>query len=281
MVSFADKIPLGLLPIPASVTGGTLSGRNVTFSGALAGATPADVMVGPGPSPAGYLPLSLFGVTPIAGMGDETIVNFNVPAFSFAGETFTRVGVVSNGYVVVGGGTGADVQFINQNLPDPTPPNNVLAPFWSDLNPAFGGAVRIATLTDGVDTWLVIDWEGVVNYSNRAPNSFQVWIRLGTVQDITFTYGTVSNGDLGFLTVGAENRYGNRGQNFYVDGIGTPPGPTVEVAVTSTAPIPAAPHVITYSSQGIKAGTWTNCAELISDMFQGVNVACFDVTVTR
>ena len=51
----------------------------------------------------GYIPLSAFGVTPTP-IGDDDIVNFNVPDFQWAGQTWNRIGVVSNGYVVVGGG---------------------------------------------------------------------------------------------------------------------------------------------------------------------------------
>jgi hypothetical protein len=82
-------------------------------------------------------------------------------------ESYTRIGVVSNGYVVVGGGTAADVSFINQSLPNPAAPNDVLAPFWTDLDltSARGGALRVATLTDGVSTWLVVDWDKASNYS--------------------------------------------------------------------------------------------------------------------
>ncbi len=205
-VVISDQLPKQLLLDANSVVGATPSGNAVTFSGALAGAQPPDVLVAPGTSPAGYLPLSLFGVTPIAGVGDETIVNYNVPGFLYGGQTYTRIGLTSNGYAVVGGGTAADVQFINQNLPNPALPNNVLAPFWTDLNPAAGGALRIASLTDGVSSWLVLDWEAVKEYSASLYNSFQIWILLGAVEDISFTYGELQgNGDIGFLTVGAEN----------------------------------------------------------------------------
>ena len=68
-----------------------------------------------GDSPAGgYLPLSLFGIAPIAGVGDDTITNFNVPPFFYGGEPYTSIGVVSNGYVVLGGGTSADIVFTPQ-----------------------------------------------------------------------------------------------------------------------------------------------------------------------
>ena len=92
-------------------------------------------------------PCRCFGVAPISGVGDDTITNFTVPTFYYGGEPYTRIGVVSNGYVVVGGGTAADVVFTPQTFPNPARPNNVLAPFWTDLNPAAGGAIRIATLT--------------------------------------------------------------------------------------------------------------------------------------
>ena len=64
----------------------------------------------------GYIPLSAFGVTPTP-IGDDDIVNFNVPDFQWAGQTWNRIGVVSNGYVVVGGGSSADVNLIPSAFP--------------------------------------------------------------------------------------------------------------------------------------------------------------------
>jgi hypothetical protein len=84
-------------------------------------------------------------------MGDESIVNFTVPRVQVRQRrSYTRVGVVSNGYVVIGGGTAQDVAYLNQSpSPRPTRPNNIVAPFWSDLNPGASGAVRVGSLTDG------------------------------------------------------------------------------------------------------------------------------------
>jgi len=102
--------------VNGSLTGGTqVTNRLITAGGSLPAAQAPTVSIAPGASPAGgYLPLSLFGIAPIAGVGDETITNFNVPAYVFAGETYTRIGLVSDGYAVVGGGTGGDIQFVNQ-----------------------------------------------------------------------------------------------------------------------------------------------------------------------
>ncbi len=276
-VSLYDKLPEQLNLINSSVVGGTQNHNRVLFSGTLAGAQAPVVSIGTGTSPAGYLPLSLFGITPEAGVDDESILNYNVPAFNYGGQSYTSIGFVSNGYAVVGGGTGADVQFVNQQLPDPTPPNNVLAPFWSDLNPGAAGAMRIGTLSDGVNTWLVLDWEGVKEYSTAKTNSFQIWIGVDGAEDITFTYGTLQgSGDGGFLTVGAENFAGTSGQNYYADGIiGTLPTSTTQLRVSSLPGVPGEAHTVTYTAVGQKTGKWVNYSELTSDQFFGTNIARF------
>ena len=215
-------------------------------------------------------------------MGDETIVNFTVPAFTFAGQTWTRLGVVSNGYVVVGGGTAADVDFVNQVFPDSNPPNNVLAPFWTDLNPAAGGAVRIGVVTRRHHSWIVVDWAAVKEFSTAATNTFQMWIRVGTVEDITYAYGTIGgNGDGGFLTVGAENLFGNRGDNEYVNGTGTLPASGTQLRVTSTPSAPGQTHTITYTARGVRVGPWKNCAEVTADTIFGTAASCIEGSVTN
>jgi hypothetical protein len=70
----------------------------VAWSGVLTPAIPPQVSAvtlatGSGPA-GGYLPLSLFGIAPIAGVGDDTITNFNVPTF-FYGGSHTREWVSS------------------------------------------------------------------------------------------------------------------------------------------------------------------------------------------
>jgi uncharacterized repeat protein (TIGR01451 family) len=286
-VNLFDPLPRELNLVRGSVSGATALGDLLFFRGSLYGAAPPEVTVGTGTSPNGsYLPLSLFGIAPLTGVGDETITNFNVPAFTYAGETYTRIGMVSDGYLVVGGGTGADVQFVNQSLPDPTPPNNVLAPFWTDLNPGVGGTMRVGILTGGGNSWLVFDWESVPNYSGGS-NSFEVWVGINGVQDISFSYGPdLTSGDSGTLTVGAENKYGNRGANYYYsDGttsVGTLPTPNFDAVVVNSVPgAPGESHVITFTAKGVIKGKWTNCALMTGDIFFGTNTACFSGEVVR
>jgi hypothetical protein len=209
----------------------TITPRLITaFAASIfcAAAHSASITIGLGSGPAGdYLPLSIFGISPIAGVGDETITNFNVPSFTYAGQSWTRVGVVSNGYVVVGGGTSADVQSGNQDLPSASAPGNILAPFWTDLDPAAGGAIRIGTLTNGADTWIVIDWAGVRNQGTAVTNTFEIWLGLNSdthpAEDIAFSYETVSSGAGGLLTIGAQDISRTVGDSYYFNGIGSLP----------------------------------------------------------
>ena len=158
----------------------------------------------------------------------------------------------------------------------------MLAPFWTDLNPAVaGGAVRIGVLQDGIDTWIVVDWAGVSEFSDVSrKHSFQAWIGVNTDtnpgEDITYAYGPIGgNGDLGRLTVGAENQLGNSGDNYYVNGVGTLPANGTQLVVTTDPPAPGASRIIRFTAKGARKGKWRNCAEMTADVFFGTSTACF------
>lgn len=283
----SDAVPQQLKLDKKSVVGGTASGNTVEFHGSLFGAAPPlpDVAVDPLASPFGYLGLAGFGSSIDVGATDESIANFNVPSFDYAGESYSSIGIVSNGYVVVGGGTGADVDFINTDLPNGAAPNNVLAPFWTDLNPAFGGRVLVNVLSNGPDTWTVIEWESVRSFGDVETVTTQIWIGTNTDtnpgEDISFVYGAdVSDGDGGFLTVGVENAFGNAGGTVYFDGAGTPPAPSFpfgsfEVDVFSVPGTPGETHTITFTAEGTTVGEWWNYAEMTSTGIAGTAIAGF------
>jgi hypothetical protein len=258
----------------------TVVNNAVTFSGSLVPALPPQVTsITAGGSPAGYLPLSLFGIAPIAGVGDDTITNFNTPTFWYGGESYTRLGVVSNGYVVLGGGTAADIVFAPQTFPNPARPNNVVAPFWSDLNPAGAGAIRIGTLTDGVSTWLVVDWAGVRNFSNPTTHSFQVWLKTGATppsEEVTMAYGTAGAGDpASGVNWGAENRDGSSGAN-----LAAPPANGSDWTVHLSPPQAGGTQTVTYDAKGKTTGTFTALASLTSNVTPGITQVPVDLTVT-
>lgn len=283
--SLTTQIDPSVELIPSSVSGGRVyDARTIKTKATLFPQQPplVTVAVDPTASPAGYLGLSQFPGNTVVDLTDESIVNFIVPPYLYAGELYNQIGIVSNGYLVAGGGTESDVIFANfAPLPSPTAPNNILAPFWTDLNPEAGGQVLVNFLTDGVSTWMIIEYEQTPNFTSSAEiNTFQVWIGVDGVEDISFTYGPdITGGDGGDLTVGAENKFGNSGGMVYFNGDGEAPSPSYpngeyEVKVRSVPGEPGAKRTVSYSVRGVSPGYAGNCARVTSDVFQGVAIAC-------
>jgi hypothetical protein len=238
----------------------------------LAGRRPGVPAVAPG-SLAGYLPLDAFGVAPVA-VGDEQIVNFNVPAFEFAGESYSRIGVDSNGYLIVGGGVNEDNNCCNLPTgPDPARPNNVLAPFWTDLDGTGAPGIFATTLTDGVGTWLVIEHR-VNIFGTNDLQAFQTWIGIDGVEDITYAYdpgNLPTSGGQDFL-VGAENELGEGDMEAVL--------PTEDLRVTSTDA--SAGDVLSYTLfvRGQNEGPAAVTTTMSADTVAGLTVVKTDVLVT-
>jgi hypothetical protein len=167
------------------------------------------------------------------------VVDFTgLPPFVYGDGTATAISVSSNGWLAVGGTT-AGATFIPQVTPDPAEPNNTLAPFWTDLDGTNARGLLAATLSDGVNTWLVVQWDTAVFGAGPTDPlvQMQAWIGLNGTQDISYAYeptnlpaGTPLGGD---FIVGAENDDGSRGSN-----LGLNVAPTVDLVVTSTAGTP-------------------------------------------
>lgn len=273
----------------AVVSTGTKVGMKagaLQWSGTLSATQPPSIVsVAPGTGPAGgYLPLSLFGIPPIAGVGDETITNFGVPTFYFGGEPYTSLGVVSDGYLVVGGGDSSDVNFAPQTFPSTSRPNNVLAPVWTDMNPAFGGAIRIGTLTDGSNTWIVVDYGAVRNFDNVTTHTYEVWIQVsggaagtGPVSEqVTYSYDTVGAGDPAVgANWGAENRAGTSGVN-----LASQPADGSEYVVTTSPPVAGGSATLEFDVSSKKAGTFPTFAQMTSDVTQGITQVDRTLTAT-
>jgi hypothetical protein len=256
----------------ASQTGlRTVEASDVTLSPAVQG-TPS---LAPGSNPVGvWLPLSLF-TGPIA-VGDETIVNFNVPAYLYNGVTFTRIGVTSNGYIVAGGGTGQDVEFDPPGIPNPARPNNVMAPFWTDLDGTSAAGIRVVSLTDGVNTWVAVEWQ--LNPFGTVGNEqlFQTWIGIDGVQDISFAYDPADlPASPHTLVVGAENVDGSGG-----DSLGFGVAPTEDLVVTSSDPAPGGSVSYEVTVLGVVPGTGVVTTEMAGGGLPGTTIAKSEVEVS-
>ena len=81
--------------------------------------------------------------------------------------------------------------------------------------------------------------------------------------------------------MGAENAFGNRGQNFYYNGTGTAPTSGMnDVVVTGTPAAPGETKTITFQVKGVRTGKWVNYAEMTGDLWFGTNIARFAGEVT-
>jgi hypothetical protein len=248
--------------------------RSVHATGTLAGASPGVPATETPSGGFGYLPLASFGVSPI-GIGDEEIINFNVPAFEFAGQSWDRIGVDSNGYLIVGGGSSEDNNCCNlPSGPDPARPNNILAPLWTDLDGTGASGIRATVLTDGTNSWLVVEYEVRV-FGTSDLRRFQAWVGIDDEQDITYEYAadqTDPNGQ-DFL-VGAENLLG--------DGEMEADLPTTAgVRVTSTDATPGDVLSYTFRARGTRPGTGDMVTEMTATQVPGVTIERTELRVRR
>ena len=241
--------------------------NSVRATATLAPEAPGIPSLTPG-SVAGYLPLDAFGITPTA-VGDEDLVNFNTPAFAYSGRSYNRIGVDTNGYVVVGGGTSADNNCCN--LPggaSPAAPNNIIAPYWTDLDGTGAPGIFVASLTDGVDSWIVVEHRVYV-WGTTSVRAFQTWIGTGSGQDVSMAYGSSALGQDApgqDLLVGAENILGQ--------GEFLPAGtaPTEDLRVNSTASTPAEELSYEVEVLGQSKGTGTFETQMTSPTLLGTSV---------
>jgi subtilisin family serine protease len=273
---------------------GTATADGLEWDGTLSEAIPPPINSitpgeGEGLAGFGYLKLSDFGIPPQAGFGDETLANVSLSNLSYGHELYSQVGIDSNGYLVMGGGDNNDNNCCDiTNFPDTARPNNVIAPFWTDLNPGAGGGVFLATDTEdcgapgpGADDcrYLIIDYEDVPVFGTTRTQSFEVWIQRAPAghEGITIEYGTLHYpGASTGINEGAENRTGTSGVNL-------DPFAASDSSYTVNAgfPTPGGSVNITYDAKGVRAGTYTLPARMTSNQTVGTTSKLVTLTVTR
>jgi uncharacterized repeat protein (TIGR01451 family) len=242
-ITVTDELPAGTTFVPASetevVNGGSTSSawaydagtNSMTWTGEL---DVAGIEIAPTVLVGGYLPMSLFAApVPAPSSCDEGGYGITGLDIWYNGVHYTT-GIWSvNGTLELGQDSGSTTGWINQPMPSPAGPNNLLAPLWGDMylcnSPGDGSNWYLAGVTDGLGTfWDVFEWEAVPEWpGGNGANTFQIWLERGT-SNITYAYG--SNTAF-FATIGAENVDGTVGDMWYFDGGGTYPAPNDELGV--------------------------------------------------
>lgn len=107
--------------------------------------------------------------TQITGLGDDDNVgpfNLGFP-FSFYGNEFNSIYFCTNGWLSF---TSTLTQFWNEPLPSQFAPENLVAPFWDDLNFYIGGSAYY--YSDG--NRFIVEYKGVYHIAGGGPYTFEV-----------------------------------------------------------------------------------------------------------
>jgi M6 family metalloprotease-like protein len=123
-------------------------------------------------------------------------------SFDFYGEEKAFVYISANGYLSF---DHSPMPWSNAAMPNPAFPNDLVAPFWDDLDPSAGGEIYYLAAADR----FVVSWVNVPRFSGGS-NTFQVI--LYPDGRILFQYESMGNGaTLTSATTGIENGGGTDG----------------------------------------------------------------------
>jgi hypothetical protein len=136
--------------------------------------------------------------------------------FVFYGSTYNTVRVSSNGYLTFG--TYGTV-YSNAAIPSSTVPNNLIAPFWDDLNPSVGGYVYYLLGGTSPNRQLTVEWLNIPHYLySTGAISFEATLYEGS-NKIIFQYKDVNFGNEYYnngasATSGVEDSAGGAGVQY-------------------------------------------------------------------
>ncbi len=165
--------------------------------------------------------------TPIgcAGIGgcDEEYLNLDFGlTYQYGGKEWTSLTFSTNGVLAFGEQPVAGT-WMNSNMPNPAAPNNMVAPFWTDLQllPENNADFYYASHNDGVNDWLVLEWynASVWGSSTGETYTFSVWINLDS-NEVFYNYADVGSLPSN-LTVGMEDISGSIGASYHFNGEGS------------------------------------------------------------
>ncbi|MBN1423394.1 hypothetical protein JXA88_02455, partial [Candidatus Fermentibacteria bacterium] len=160
----------------------------------------------PGGPAFSWLDISSTGTSP--GSGDDSNYGpFNLGfTFPFYGTDYTQVRICTNGWLSF---TSTSTAYTNQGIPSTSEPNCLIAPFWDDLSPNYGGSVRYQS--DAGNGRFIAQWTEVPRWtSTGGTGSYTFQVIVYADGRIVYQYNTLV-GDLESCTVGIENQGGTDG----------------------------------------------------------------------
>ncbi len=159
-------------------------------------------------------------------MGNETSASLSLPfTFTYYGLPYTALYVSANGLLTFN--TAAGLTYAGKlDLPNTAIPNNIVAPYWTDLNPGVGGDVRYGTTGLAPYRKFILSWNNVPHADDtNVTFSFQILLS-ETSNDLVLQYRDVAPTNSAFgagrcAAIGLENADGSAARRVAFSG--TPP----------------------------------------------------------
>lgn len=193
--------------------------REIRWEGALNTAT---LELSNTPAPFGYLPMTSlpFVVDPIVcteQCDDAAITVTSFIDLEYMGQTYSEVQVSSNGFISLGTSSGSVTEYRPHELPGAQEPNNVIAPYWTDLDldgtsadDPGTGRMYAATLNTSTNQYFVVEWENAMLWGDTGSSvNFQIWYDRNA-ETFSFAYGPMSANNTAAV-VGFEDASGTVG----------------------------------------------------------------------
>ena len=188
--------------------------------------------------------------------------------FNFYGTAFTTVKVCSNGYLSF---TTTSATFSNQGIPNTSEPNNLIAPFWDDLNAT--SAAMVKSYADAANQRFIVSWLAIPRYNTTTYETFQAILYADG--RIVFQYNTMA-GTLTSASVGIENAGGTVGLQVVANAAYitnslavqiSAQQPWLSIAPTSgSVPIGGSGTITaTFNATGLAIGTYTGTITIASN----------------
>ncbi len=189
--------------------------------------------------------------------------------FTYYGFTYNQVYLNSNGFIGFAAENVNMTAYSNAPIPTASTPNNIICPFWDDMDGSNGGTAY--TMQDGNE--FVIQFNNWAYYSGTGGITLQARIRQGG--RITFLYESMT-GSLDTATVGIENSLGTDGLQVVYNADYVTSGLAVELscgpgwveAVTSSgslAPGESTDITLVFNSIGMELGAYDAVAQISSN----------------
>jgi len=209
----------------------------------------------PGPDALGYSGVTTaYSVTDISGSGiavslTDDEVSGAVPIgfpFNFYGSDYTSVYISSNGFITFTPGLNNGC-CEGQDIPAVAGPNNLIAGYWTDLDPSSGGTIYYKT-TGAPDSRFIVQFMNVPLIGGTTTATFQIMLHEGT-NNIEMQFPDSSTNGQQVYVTGIENSTGTAGLQYnYGDYSLTGVGILISPPVITIAPQPVSQTVCAGSS---------------------------------